>query len=206
MMRASLVGVGSVVLCAACGGHQPRAGGGDAWVDRRLSRFAYVGEEAGATLVVGTQAARYRENEKFMPVEIAVGNTGRVAFRLRRTDFELVDTAGTAYQTVEPAVLVREYDLLDMDRSALGVLASQAASAFPGYRPTPSKFSPTRAATSGIFTRDVVHDEIVVPTAHYIVDFIYFPKPTTGITGRRFALVLSNVVLETNVRVSFVVD
>lgn len=204
-MRASLVGVWSIVLCVACGGYQPSAGG-DAWVDRRLSRFAYVGEEVGATLVVGTQAARYRENEKFMPVEIAVGNTGRVAFRLRRADFVLIDTARTAYRTVEPAVLVRDYNLLDMDRSAFGVLASHAASAFPGYRPTPSKFSPTRAATAGVFTRDVVHDEVVVPTAHYIVDFIYFPKPTTGILGHRFELVLSNAALEESVRVSFLVD
>lgn len=202
-MRASLAWVWSILLCVACGGYQPE---GDAWVDRRLSRFAYVGEEAGATLVVGTQAARYRENQKFMPVEIAVGNTSRVALRLRRTDFVLVDTAGIAYETVEPAVLVKEYNLLDMDRSALGVLPSQAASAFPGYRLTPSKFSPTRAATAGLFTRDVVHDEIVVPTGHYIVDFIYFPKPATGIEGRRFELVLSNAALEGSVRVSFVVD
>lgn len=197
----------AVLLCAGCGGYQPQQSADGGFVDRRLSRFSYIAEGVGATLVVGTQAARYREDTGYLPVEIAVANTSGDGLRLTRESFTLRDERGRQYRAATPAELIEGYGFLDMDRSALSELTSVAASTFSGYHPTPSKLSPTREIRSaGAFTEDAVRGVAVLPVFTYIVDFLYFPKPGTGIKGHRFELMLDAPALPEPVVVSFVVD
>ncbi len=190
--------------CASAASGGPTTAG---FVDRTLSRFAYIGEGVGATVIVGTQAARYREDTPYMPVEIAVANTGDAVLRLSRASFTLVDDAGMRYSAVPPKPLLERYDFLDMDRAALSELTGIAAATFPAYRPVPSKFSPTRQVrAAGAFTRDVVLDEVLLPRSGYLVDFIYFDRPAAGIQGHRFELRVEAPSLTETIVVSFVVD
>ncbi len=199
----------SIVLSfavGACAGYRGGDVGDGGWVDQKVTRFSFIGEGVGATLIVGTQAARFREDMDYMPVEIAVANTGRDALTLTRESFTLMDQEGRRYSAASPQELLEGYDLLDMDRSAFAELPSVAPTVFPGYRATPSKFSPTRRVrAAGQFIRDVVQDEVPLTTSRYLVDFIYFPKPVTGIKGFRFELVLEAPSLPEPVVVSFVV-
>ena len=49
-----------------------------------------------------------------------------------------------------------------------------------------SNFSPTRTAIRGI-----VQDRASVPRYGFIIDFIYFPTPSTGVKGQRFDLFMT---------------
>lgn len=197
----------AVSAVSGCGGYGTGGASDGAWVDRRLSRFSYVAEGVGATVIVGTQAARFREGEGFVPIEIAVANTAGEALRLTRESFTLVDIEGGRYKPASPRELLEGYDFLDMDRSALTELPSVVASTFAAHDPYPSKFSPTREVrAAGPFTRRVVLDEVTLPTFGYLVDFIYFPSPASGIKGRRFELILDAAALPEPVIVSFLID
>lgn len=198
----------AISLLTACGGAYRSGDSVDGvWVDRRLSRFSYVNEGVGATVIVGTKATRLRENEAFVPLEIAVANTGDKSLRLIRDAFTLVDVHGGRYKPATPRELLKGYAFLDMDRSpALSELTSVAASAFSAHRPHRSKFSPTRdVEAAGRFTRKVVLDETALPPFGYVVDFLYFPTPIAGIMGQRFDLTLEAAALLESVTVSFLV-
>lgn len=193
-----------IFALAGCATKQPVQGQPTTDLDPTLSMFAYIEQGELITFVVGTQAARYREKTEYMPVEISIANTGVRNLVLTRESFTLIDEQGNRYPIARPQELFEGYDFLDLDREALAVLPPLLADRFAAFNPYVSKFSPTRSTVADVTgVGALVRDAISVPKFGYIWDFLYFPRPVTGVKGHRFELFLESQSLEDPVFVKF---
>ena len=197
---AACVFVGLVLCAGGCASHQKITGEPTSALDRKLSTFAFIEEGNLVTFVVGTKAARDRDNSPFMPIEIAVANTGVKTLLVTRESFTLVDEQGNRYPAAAPNELIQGYEFLDLDREAFSELPSILTSKFAAYQRYPSKLSPTREIGS------VVRDNVSLPKFGYFFDYVYFPKPSTGIRGHKFDLFLGSTTLPEPVFVKFAVE
>jgi hypothetical protein len=201
---AVLLTVLATLLClASCAGRQPILGQETAQLDRKLSTFAYIEEGDLVTFIVGTNAARYRDQSRYMPLEICVANNGVRRIMLTRESFVLIDEEGNRYPAANPRELMEGYDFLDLDRQNLAELKDIVFNKFATYHRYGSKFSPTRMA--GVEGASLVRDLVSLPKFGYIIDYIYFPKPKTGIKDHRFELFLESSDLPDPVFVKFMV-
>jgi hypothetical protein len=191
-----------VILLASCATRQPMTGTQPAPdVDRRLSTFAFIEEGKLATLIVDTRPTRYRDGEKYVPVEIAIGNRGLKSLRLTRESFTLADEKGNRYPCASPKELLENYDFLDLDRN-LSELAGIVFNRFGAMTFYPSKFSPTRRpARDGELA--TVTDSIELPKFGYMLDMLYFPMPATGVKGHKFELSMTAPELTDPIFVKF---
>ena len=163
----------------------PREVGG---LDEKLSTFAWKEDGNLIALIVDTRAARYVEEANYMPLEISVANRGLKELVLTRESFTLVDETGQKYPVVGPQELLENYDFLDRDRQTLAELFGIVDQKFSTFTLYPSKLSPSR-------TGGVVRDQVTLPKFGYMVDFIYFPKPATGVKDHKFELQMSSPAL-----------
>ncbi|MCP3978793.1 MAG: hypothetical protein GY716_05615 [bacterium] len=186
----SIVGVLVVttVLLGACGARQPMRGTSAPNTDRKLSTFVYIEEGDLLTFVVGTKATRYRDRTEYIPLEISVANRGLRQLTLTRESFTLIDEEGNRYPAAMPAELIKGYEFLDLDRTALAELQGVLANKYAAYTRYASKFSPTQAV--GGMKSNLVRDRTGIPRHGYILDFLYFPAPATGVKDHRFELFL----------------
>jgi hypothetical protein len=179
-----------LLAATACAKRQaPREVGG---LDKKLSTFAFMEDGNLVTLIVDTRAARYSEEAGYMPLEIAVANRGLKEMVLSRESFTLVDETGQKYPVVGPRELMEGYDFLDRDRTTLAELDGIVDQKFATFTQYPSRFSPSRTMSAG---SNLVRDVVTIPKFGYMVDFIYFPKPATGMKDHRFELQMSSPVL-----------
>jgi len=174
-------------------------------LDRKLSTYAWIEEGDLVTFVVGTRAARDRDGSGYVPVEIAIANTGLKNLVVTRESFTLVDEDGNRYPAATPQELLAGYEYLDIDRDALGELRGILTTKFATYSGYPSRFSPTRGVASR-FASTVVRDRVVLPRFGYLIDYVYFPEPATGIRDHRFELFLDSQSLPDPVFVKFAVE
>jgi len=150
-------------------------------------------------MIVGTRPARYRDGANYVPLEIAVANNGVKYLTLSRESFTLIDAQGNRYPCAGPRELLDNYEFLDLDRSPnLAELEGLVYDRFAAQERYPSSFSPTRTAITG-----TVRDRMSLPRHGYLVDYIYFPRPTDGVLDKRFDLFLSAPELEQPVFVKF---
>jgi len=190
-----------VLLSASCATRQPMSGQVAADVDRKLSTFAYIEEGKLATFIVDTRPTRYREGEKYVPVEVAIANRGVARLSLTRESFTLVDDKGNRYPCASPKELLDNYDFLDLDRN-LAELEEIVFNRFGAMTPYPSKFSPTRRPSrTGEST--VITDTVQLPRYGYMLDMLYFPMPTTGLKGHKFELAMTAPELADPIFVKF---
>ena len=198
---------GLALAACGCSTRQPMRGQEVTGLDRKLSTFAFIEEGDLVTFVVGTKAARYRDGSAYMPVEIALANVGVKTLLVTREAFTLVDEQGNRYPAASPTELIRGYEFLDLDRTSFAELGSILTSKFAAFQRYPSQLSPTRelfADTAGVST--VVRDNVSLPKFGYFIDYVYFPKPSTGIKGHTFDLFLSSASLPDPVFVKFAVE
>jgi hypothetical protein len=198
-----------VALGASCGARQPIEGqkaGSD--VDRKLSTFAFIEEGRIVTFIVDTHATRYREESPYVPLEISVANRGLRQLRLTRESFTLVDEQGNRYPVASPEELMQSYDFLELDRQSLAELRGIVFNKYATFTEYPSKFSPTLTPAPGVTLAGgstLVRDLVSLPKFGYLIDFIYFPQPQTGLKNHRFELFMDSEDLEDPVFVRFVV-
>jgi len=193
------------LLVAACAAKQPIEGQEASGQSRKLSTFAYIEEGKIVALVVDVQAARYRDGVGYVPLEIAIANKGLKRLMLTRESFTLIDAKGNRYPAATPKELIENYEFLDLDRKPpLAELNGLTDSKFAAYTRYPSKFSPTRDVVTG--SSALVRDLVALPRYGYLLDFIYFPEPPTGIKGQQFELFLDSPDLEDPVFVKFTVN
>lgn len=170
-------------------------------VDRKLSTFAYIEEGKLATFIVDTRPTRYRDGEKYVPVEVAVANRGVKIMTLTRESFTLADEKGNRYPCASPKELLETYDFLDLDRN-LTELPEIVFNRFGAMTEYPSKFSPTRRSS-----RDgelaTVTDTVQLPKFGYLMDVLYFPMPGTGLRGHKFELAMTAPELTDPIFVKF---
>ena len=192
-------------VLAACGTHQPIEGRAPDDLDRKLSTFAFMEDGDLVTFIVDTQAARYRDKSAFMPLEIAIANNGVKNLVIARESFELIDENGTRYPAASPRELYEGYDFLDIDRDQLAELELIVHGKFAAYTRYESKFSPTHFTTrdSSLLSATTVRDMVSLPRFGYLIDYIYFPKPETGIKGHRFEVFLNAQGVENPIFVKF---
>ena len=204
MYRRSLAQLALVLLLLSSGGcgfketirGQPTSG-----LDRKLSTFAYIEEGDLMTLIVDINATRYREGSPYMPLEIAIANRGLRQIVLTRESFTLLDREGNRYPAASPTELIENYEFLDLDRNQMAEIPGIVFNKFAAMQQYPSRFSPMR--TAKVFENNVVRDLVSVPKHGYIIDFIYFPTPPTGIEGQTFELFVDSESLEDPVFVKF---
>ena len=190
-----------ILLAASCATRQPMTGQVAADVDRKLSTFAFIEEGKLATFIVDTRPTRYREKERYVPVEIAIANRGVRQLSLTRESFTLADENGNRYPCASPKELLGNYDFLDLDRNLaeLGEIVFNRFGAMTAY---PSKFSPTRRPSrAGEST--VVTENVQLPKFGYLLDMLYFPRPATGLIGHKFELTLTAPELTDPIFVKF---
>jgi hypothetical protein len=172
----------------------------------KLAQHAFLEYGTEAHVMVGTRAARYRDDTGYMPLEVAIANARVRTLVLTLGSFTLVDAAGGRYSAVDAKELRQRYRFLDMDRTVLSELADMAASVFDGFGVYPSKFTPTqRAMPATPTTLSLVRETALLPQREYLVDYVYFPKPQNGILGQRFDLLLFSPSLADSVLVTFAV-
>ena len=181
---------------ASCATRQEIRGQEVKGLDRKLSTFAYEEEGEIITLIVDTWSARDRDPQAYMPLEIAVANTGVRSLTLSRESFTLIDSDGNRYPMASPRELIEGYEFLDFDRN-LAELEGIVVNKFSAFRRYISNFSPIQG------TGRVIVDKTHVPKFGYIIDFIYFPRPVTGILNQKFELFLDAPQLEDPVFVRF---
>jgi hypothetical protein len=191
----------AILLTAACATRQPMTGQSAPDVDRKLSTFAYIEEGKIATFIVDTRPTRYRDGEKYVPVEIAIANRGVKQLTLTRESFTLADEKGNRYPCASPKELLDNYDFLDLDRnlSELSEIVFNRFGAMTGY---PSKFSPTRRPST-VGELATVTDVVQLPKFGYMLDMLYFPMPTTGLRGHKFELAMTAPELTDPIFVKF---
>jgi hypothetical protein len=211
MVRRKLAAVLALALApwlASCGTRKPIEGQETTGLDRKYSTFAWIEQGDLVTLIVGTRAARYRENSEFMPLEIAIANNGVKTLVLTRESFVLIDEEGNRYPAAAPRELLEGYDFLDLDRDQLAELGSIVGSKFAAFTQYNSKFSPTRSAAMDLAPggTKTVRDMVSLPRYGYLIDYIYFPRPATGILDRRFELFVESQNLPDPVFVRFKVE
>ncbi len=195
-----LLGFVGLLTLTGCVGSNKIDGPRDAsGLDKKLSTFVYIEEGDIASLIVNTRIARYRDNSDYVPFQISVANRGLRQISLSRESFELTDEEGNRYPCVGPRELLDGYEFLDLDRSpTLADLEGMVFDRFAAFTRYPSNFSPTRSAIQG-----TVRDTVNLPKFGYLVDFVYFPKPPTGVKGHRFELTMTAPELEDPIFVKF---
>ena len=125
---------------------------------------------------------------------------------LTRESFTLVDEQGNRYPVASPRELLQNYDFLDLDRDQLAELESLVGAKFAAYTRYESKFSPTHLtsaehpAAGGALT---VRDMVSLPKFGYLLDYIYFPHPASGVKNHRFELFMESPSLPDPVFVKF---
>jgi len=198
---APLAAVLLVLAAASCATRQPMTGQAASDVDRKLSTFAYIEDGKLVTFIVDTRATRYREKERYIPVEIAIAVRGVKQLTLTRESFTLSDDAGGRYPCASPRELLENYDYLDLDRN-LAELSEIVFNRFAAMTFYPSKLSPTRRP-SRPGESAVVTDNVQLPRFGYLMDMIYFPTPTTGLKGHKFELTMTAPELTEPIFVKF---
>jgi hypothetical protein len=193
-----------LLLASSCATRQEIVGREVQGVDRKLSTFAYIEEGNLVTFIVDTRSTRNREADAYIPLEIAIANRGVKQLTITRESFTLVDEQGNRYPCAGPKELQESYEYLDMDRG-LAELGDIVFNRFAVFTPHPSKFSPTRTVSPDPFVSNLVRDQVVLPKFEYLIDFLYFPKPKTGVLNHKFDLFLKTPELQEPVFVKFAV-
>jgi hypothetical protein len=187
-----------------CASRQPIRGQEASDLDRKLSTYAFIEEGDLVTVIVGTRATRYREETAYIPLELCISNNGLKRLILTRESFTLIDEEGNRYPAASPRELMEGYDFLDLDRDRLAELEGIIFNKFAAYTRYGSKFSPTHGANVG--GENLVRDLVSLPKFGYIMDFVYFPAPQTGLKGHRFELFVESPDLPDPVFVKFIVE
>jgi hypothetical protein len=189
-----------LVLAGSCATRQPLTGQETTGFDKKLSTYAYIEEGDLVTLIVDTRPGRDKDGGDFVPFEIAIANTGIRMLTLTLESFTLIDKDGNRYPAANARELLQGYDMLNFDRN-LGELRGIVYNKFGALQAYPSNFSPTQTAEIGFSS--VVRDLVVLPKHGYLIDFIYFPMPKTGLRDQPFELFVDSPNLEDPVFVKF---
>ena len=206
MRSAAAVSLALLLLLGSpsCATRRENRGVEVAGLDRKLSTFAFIEDGDLGSFIVDTRSSRNREEGSYLPLEICVANRRLKQISLTRESFTLVDQEGNRYPCAGPKELIEGYPFLDMDRS-LAELGEIVVNKFATFTPYPSKFSPTRQFSTRGIGSSLVHDSVNLPKFGFMIDFIYFPRPKTGVLNQRFELFMQAPELPDPVFVKFMV-
>lgn len=190
----------SAPLLLSCVGKKELRGQQVSGLDRKLATFSYIEDGDLVDFIVCTKPTRYREGEQYIPLEFSVANRAMKQLTLTRESFILIDEEGNRYPVAGPKELMQNYNFLDWDRqfTELEGILDARFSAFTRY---PSKFSPTRQMRTS--RSSLVRDLVSLPKFGYVIDYLYFKHPVTGVKGHKFELFMQAPELPDPVFVKF---
>jgi hypothetical protein len=144
---------------------------------RKLSTFIF--EEEGKTylMTVGVNAARFHDDDAFIPLTVVLLNKSGAKLEITRESFTLVDpVAGARYgMATIPEVRVQgklSYDRQLMDLDHLGLKLEI-------FDRINSNFFPSQG---------IVSDQFELHSHQYMLDNLYFPRPEGQLLGKTFEL------------------
>ena len=167
-------------------------------LDHKLDAFTYLEEGKLVALAVSGQAARYRDADSYMPLAIGIANKGVATLHIDRESFLLYDETGRRYPLAPYSEVSERYHRSSADQNFDTFFQIWNAK-WPTFTFTSSSFFPIR-------TNSVVHDFFELPRFFYTQEYMYFPKPETGILNHRFELHMKAQGLPDPVFVKFLVD
>lgn len=192
------LGLAGACLSAGCAASQSKDPKKYAGLDRRLDPFTYIEEGKLVALAVGTQAARYRDEAAFLPLAVGIANKTKQTLRVDRESFLLYDEQGRRYPLAPFGEVSSKYNMAVSDRQFDTFFEIWAAK-FPIYQKVDMNFYPLLLSRT---TQDFVELAPFASTAEYI----YFPRPETGVLNHRFELHVAMKPLEDPIFVKFLVD
>jgi hypothetical protein len=170
------------------------AAGGN--LDDKLAHSTWI-VDGDVTLIASSRATRFRLKQAFVPVEIAIVNRGMKSLSLTRESFSLVDARGNRFPAVGGKELEKGYKgSVDLDRERFTEAAPIVFGKYPSYSHIPSNFSPG-------FSNAIARDRVFLPRFSYIVDFLYFPAPSSYTLGEPLELRVSAPELSDPVFIRF---
>jgi len=169
----------AVITLVACTSTAKRA---PSDVDPKISQSSYIEEGNLLALMVGTRVTRYREDRNYIPFEVGVVNKGLASLSFTAESFTLIDEEGNRYSPVGFDELKSGYGNIDLDRR-LEELAPVVRGSYQAYQERP-------ATLTASFDRPIVQ-RVHLPRYTFVVDIVYFPKPATGVKGKKFELFLA---------------
>lgn len=155
--------------------------------DPKFSLSSYIEEGDLVALIVGTRPTGHRADENYIPFEVAIVNKGLKGLTLTRESFTLVDEQGNEYPTVGRDELSRGYGNIDLDRR-LGEIAPVVRGRYTSYKQVPSTLTPS-------FDKPL-EQKLSLYRFSYALDFLYFPRPPTGVRGHHFEVFMRAPELE----------
>jgi len=213
--RISLALAAMAVLLAvpSCATHKSPSTLDTSDLDKKLSTFVYMEEGKLVSLIVDARAARIHEKSPYFPLEICVANRGLAGdLTLTRESFILIDQDGNRYHVASPRDLTESYQYLDIDRQQAeleGIVYGRFVN-FTRYAATFSPTPPPEAGPGGAAALPrppgVVQDRVSLPKWGYMIDFVYFPVPRSGLLDRKFELHMEATELPDPVFVKFAVQ
>jgi hypothetical protein len=202
IFAAAALAVLATAVLAACTTLQSNRGDWEkrTGLDHKLSRFSYIEEGKLVGLAVDLQAARYREDTPFVPIEVAVANRGLSRLTVTRESFWLIDEEGNRYSLATVGEIREGYGQVEMDQRFTN-FRSVLLSRWSAYTIMPSSFFSGGGSGTGL-----VFDQVQLPKFSYFTDWLYFPHPATGVVGHRFELFLDARELDDPIFVKFKID
>jgi hypothetical protein len=148
----------------------------------RLSTYGYKGETGNYVyLVVDHDIARYRGDDKYIPLWIFLGHNERKTLYAERGSFTLTDPAGAKHAMPPPEEVSKLYPaaMVSADYSMLAALQDYASMAYTGFTYISRvAFFPNPAGNP-----KVLYDKVEIPNRTYFSTLLYFPNPAGKAPG-----------------------
>lgn len=165
----------------------------------KLSAYGYQGKSAGVKMVVDVEVARYRGNEKYIPLFVWLGQNEPKTIHADRSSFILVDPDGKEHKLPEYNTVKNTYTPTRMsnDYSRLRMIPDYASSAF---------YYASQVIRAAFFPNPshgrVMYDHVEIGNRTLMKALLYFPNPMGKAKGT-YKLIYHDPKSDTKVVVPF---
>jgi hypothetical protein len=169
----------------------------------KLSAYGYIGRSGDATLVVDMDAARFRGQEKYIPLLVWLGQNEPKTLHADRSSFSLKDPDGQVHALATPQEVTASYGPAQIANDYRYVRQQQqdyASMVFLDSRPLRNvAFFPNPAGRPGI-----LYDRVELPNRTYFRTLLYFSNPAGKAKGD-YTLIYDDPVSKTHIEVPFTI-
>jgi hypothetical protein len=143
----------------------------------KLSAYGFAVQKGDSTVIVDMDLARYRGNEKFIPLQVVVGNTGAQTLHMTRSTFTLTDPAGHKHPVATVQEITKGYGP-SMVSNDYSYYRHSALGDYWSSRFQICQFIPKVAfyANSSGGPR-ITYDQVELPRNTYTKTMLYFANP-----------------------------
>ena len=169
---------------------------------KKLSAYGFVADKGDASMVVDVDMARWRGQEKYIPLGVVLGHTEAKTLHADRGSFTLTDPKGQTHALPDSIAVLKGYgpNLLANDYSVYRRLDDYASMRFLSCHLIPGvAFFPNPAGQPG-----VLYDHVELPMRTFFKALLYFPNPAGKDPGT-YTLTYDDPKSGTRIEVPFVI-